>query len=77
MKSDFEIKKICDKYSYPDKKPKDKKVLAGSIQANCSTPVTSHFLFKLCIDFGKKVAIPDLYKGTCKIYRWNRILQVL
>ncbi|MDE5587075.1 MAG: hypothetical protein K2I72_01735, partial [Bacilli bacterium] len=50
-KSEFEIKRLCNTYGYPDKELKDKKVLLVSIQANCSTPVTSRFLFKLYIDY--------------------------
>ncbi len=53
-KSEFEIKRLCNRYGYPDKELKDKKVLATSVQANCVTPVTSRYLFKLWIDYEKQ-----------------------
>lgn len=53
-KSDYEIKRLCNSYGYPDKEFKDKKVLSVSIQANCSTPVTSRFLFKIDINYKKQ-----------------------
>jgi len=53
-KGEFETKRISNTYGYPDKILKDKKVLANSVQANCSTLVAGRFLFRLQINYEKQ-----------------------
>ncbi len=53
-KNDFEIKRLCNTYGYPDKIKKEYKVLAFSIQGNKSVFVANRFLFKLSIDYENK-----------------------
>ena len=49
-KSEFEIKRLCHIYGYPDKVLKDHKVLAFSVQTNKPTFVANRYLFKLKIE---------------------------
>ncbi len=53
-KTDFEIKRLCHTYGYPDKVKKECKVLAFSIQGNMPTFVANRFLFKLKVDYENK-----------------------
>ncbi len=53
-KEEFEIKRISNRYGYPDKVLKNKKVLAKSVQANYPTLIARRFSFQLKIDYGNQ-----------------------
>lgn len=58
--SEFEIKRLCASYGYPDKVIKDKKVLNVSIAANAPTLVANRFLFKLSIDYSDQKIVLNI-----------------
>lgn len=52
--AEYEIKRLRDKYGYPDKDLKYCKVFNSSIYANKLTPISDKYLFKLNIDYKKE-----------------------
>ena len=69
--NEFEIKRLCNTYGYPDKILKNKKVLAVSVQANCSTLVANRFLFKLQVDYKKKKIFLDIRSRDMNLLEKN------
>lgn len=53
-KNEFEIKRLCNAYGYPDRIKTEHKILAFSVQADTKTFVAGRFFFKLNLDYEKK-----------------------
>ncbi len=69
--SEFEIKRLCNAYGYPDKVLKNKKVLAVSIMANYPTLVANRFLFKLDIDYDNEKMFLSIRDKNMKFLEKN------
>ncbi|MBQ8681375.1 MAG: MvaI/BcnI restriction endonuclease family protein [Bacilli bacterium] len=65
--SDFEVKRLRDKYGYPDKIDKNLKRLNTAVSATKMTKVGLFYYFKLKLDKEKEKLI------LC-IYDWNKVL---
>lgn len=60
-KGPYEIKRLVNKYGYPDKILKNNKVLNVDVYANHSTLVANKFLFKLIIDRKEEKLFLEIY----------------
>ena len=63
----FEIKRIKEKYGYPDKILKDCKVLHGSVDAISIKNIGYKYAFKLEIDYKKEIVYLCVYKNNILI----------
>lgn len=57
----YEIKRLVNKYGYPDKILKNNKVLNVDVNANRSTLVANKFLFKLIVNRKEKKVFLEIY----------------
>lgn len=69
--NEFEIKRLCAYYGYPDKVLKDKKVLNISINAIPPTLVANRFLFKLYIDYKAQKIFLDIRNKNLELLERN------
>jgi hypothetical protein len=66
-KGQYEIKRLIEKYGYPDRIIKSSKVLYADVYANHSTIIANRYLFKLNIDYNTK----KLYLNICDLNMKN------